>query len=182
MSNLFLRHGEVQNIKNIQYGSLPGYFLSNKGFIQAKEIGRYIKKNLKVQKIISSPILRARQTALTVNEHLDVNITYSEELTEWPGISSWHGLTIKEIKLTNEYKSYNEKSINLMKTNEPLEEVYERVNKLYSKNNDTLFISHQDTIRAFTYFYHNDKDFSKNRPSHCELQIIEDKNILRVTA
>ena len=87
----------------------------------------------------------------------------------------------KKIKLTNEYKSYNEKSINLMKTNEPLEKVYERVNKLFSKNKDTLFISHQDTIRAFTYFYQKDKDFSKNRPSHCELQIIEDKNILSVT-
>jgi len=181
MSNLFLRHGEVQNIKNIQYGSLPGYFLSKNGFTQAKEVGKYIKNNLKVQKIISSPILRARQTALTINEILGINITYAEELTEWPGISSWHGLTIKEIKLTHEYKSYNEKLINLIETNEPLEMVYERVNKLFSKNKDTLFISHQDTIRAFTYFYHNDKDFSKNRPSHCELQIIEDKNILSVT-
>ena len=57
MSNLFLRHGEVQNIKNIQYGSLPGYFLSKNGFTQAKEVGKYIKNNLKVQKIISSPIL-----------------------------------------------------------------------------------------------------------------------------
>ena len=56
MSNLFLRHGEVQNIKNIQYGSLPGYFLSNNGFIQAKEIGKKIKENFKVKKIISSPI------------------------------------------------------------------------------------------------------------------------------
>ena len=45
MSNLFLRHGEVQNIKNIQYGSLPCYFLSEKGNIHAKEIGKNLKKN-----------------------------------------------------------------------------------------------------------------------------------------
>lgn len=181
MSNLFLRHGEVQNIKNIQYGSLPGYFLSEKGNIHAKEIGKNLKKNFKVEKIISSPILRARQTALAVNEYLCVDITYSEELTEWPGVSNWHGLTIEEIKLTDEYKSYNENSINLIKTIEPLEKVYGRVNKLFSKNKDTLFISHQDTIRAFTYFHLNDKDFSKNRPTHCELQIIDNKNILSVT-
>ena len=118
MNNLFLRHGEVENNKNIQYGSLPGYFLSENGFTQAKEIGKKIKENFKVKKIISSPILRARQTALAVNEHLGINITYSEELTEWPGISTWHGLTINEIKLTNEYKSYSEKSIDLIKADE----------------------------------------------------------------
>ena len=181
MSNLFLRHGEVQNIKNIQYGSLPGYFLSENGLMQAKEIGKRVNENFKIQKIISSPILRARQTALAVNEHLKLDITYSEDLTEWPGISKWHGLTIDEIKLTSEYKSYNEKSINLLKTNEPLEEVYERVNKLFAKNRGTLFISHQETIRAFTYFHLNDEDFSKNRPVHCELQIIEGNNILSMT-
>ena len=181
MNNLFLRHGEVENNKNIQYGSLPGYFLSENGFTQAKEIGKKIKENFKVKKIISSPILRARQTALAVNEHLGINITYSEELTEWPGISTWHGLTINEIKLTNEYKFYSEKSIDLIKADEPLQEVYERVNKLFGNNEHTLFISHQDTIRAFTYFHLNDKDFSENRPSHCEVQIIEDKNILSMT-
>ena len=181
MSNLFLRHGEVQNIKNIQYGSLPGYFLSENGLIQAKEIGKIVKENFKVKKIISSPVLRARQTALKVNEHLELDITYSEDLTEWPGISKWHGLTIDEIKLTSEYKSYSEKSINLIKTNESLEEVYERVNKIFSKNRNTLFISHQDTIRAFTYFNLNDGDFSMNRPVHCEIQKIEDNNILSMT-
>ena len=81
MSNLFLRHGEVQNIKNIQYGSLPGYFLSEVGLAQAKEIGKQIKKDFKIKKIISSPILRARETALAINEFLGLNITYSEDLT-----------------------------------------------------------------------------------------------------
>ena len=78
-------------------------------------------------------------------------------------------------------KFYSEKSIDLIKADEPLQEVYERVNKLFGNNEHTLFISHQDTIRAFTYFHLNDKDFSENRPSHCEVQIIEDKNILSMT-
>jgi broad specificity phosphatase PhoE len=107
MNNLFLRHGEVQNLKNIQYGSLPGYFLSEKGVLQAKKIGKLIKKDYKIKKIISSPLLRARETALAVNESLGLDITYSQNLTEWPGVSNWHGLTIEEIKLTADYKSYN---------------------------------------------------------------------------
>ena len=77
MSNLFLRHGEVQNLKNIQYGSSPGYFLSKNGLLQAKKIGQQIKKDFKIRKIISSPLLRARQTAFAVNEELKLNITYS---------------------------------------------------------------------------------------------------------
>ena len=31
MSNLFLRHGEVQNEKDIFYSNLPGFYLSNNG-------------------------------------------------------------------------------------------------------------------------------------------------------
>ena len=178
MSNLFLRHGEVQNLKNIQYGSSPGYFLSKNGLLQAKKIGQQIKEDFKIRKIISSPLLRARQTAFAVNEELKLNITYSEDLTEWQGISKWIGLTIDEIKLTDEYKSYK---VNSIKTNEPLEEVYKRVGRIFKNNKDTLFISHQDTIRAFTYFYLSDKDFSKNRPDHCELQKIENNNILSMT-
>jgi broad specificity phosphatase PhoE len=181
MNNLFLRHGEVQNLKNIQYGSLPGYFLSEKGLLQAKKIGKLIKKDYKIKKIISSPLLRARETALAVNESLGLDITYSQNLTEWPGVYNWHGLTIEEIKLTADYKSYNEKSITLIKTKEPLEKVYERVFKLFSNNTDTLFISHQDTIRAFTYFYLKDENFSINRPDHCELQLIKNQNILSMT-
>ena len=39
MSNLFLRHGEVQNEKDVFYANLPGFYLSNKGETQAKDAG-----------------------------------------------------------------------------------------------------------------------------------------------
>ena len=35
MSNLFLRHGEVENKKNIHYSNLPGFNLSETGKEQA---------------------------------------------------------------------------------------------------------------------------------------------------
>ena len=53
MSNLFLRHGEVENVKNIMYGDIPGYRLSSKGVLQAKEAGNFIKDNFQIDKIIS---------------------------------------------------------------------------------------------------------------------------------
>ena len=46
MNNLFLRHGEVYNPKNIHYSNLPGFSLSTTGNFQAKSIGQKIKKKL----------------------------------------------------------------------------------------------------------------------------------------
>ena len=45
---------------------------------------------------------------------------------------------------------------------------------------NTLFVSHQDTIRAFTYFFTNDENFSMYRPKNCEIQFI-DNNIGTIT-
>ena len=74
MSNLFLRHGEVNNIKNIMYGDVPGYRLSLKGVNQAKGAGEFIRNNFEIEKIVSSPVLRARETSNYVRESLNVNI------------------------------------------------------------------------------------------------------------
>ena len=43
MSNIFIRHGEVENPKDIYYVNVPGYKLSNKGKKQAEETGEYLK-------------------------------------------------------------------------------------------------------------------------------------------
>ena len=51
MNNLFLRHGEVNNPKNIHYSNLPGFSLSTTGNFQAKSIGEKIKKNFEIKKL-----------------------------------------------------------------------------------------------------------------------------------
>ena len=64
---------------------------------------------------------------------------------------------------------------------ETLKSVYERVNIEYKNNENTLFVSHQDTIRALTYFYTNDENFSMYRPKNCEIQFIENNKIRTLT-
>ena len=177
MSNLFLRHGEVQNIKDIFYANLPGFYLSNKGELQAKDAAKKIKKLFNIQKIISSPLLRARQTASIVGEVLNIDIEVSHNIIEWSGQYEWVGKTIEEIKLTDSFKNYNNNPLNLTNTLETLKNVHDRFKLVYEKYENTLFVSHQDTIRAFTYYYLEDEDFSKNRPVHCELQLIKNKVI-----
>ena len=177
MSNLFLRHGEVQNKKDIFYANLPGFYLSNKGELQANEAAKKIKKLFNIQKIISSPLLRARQTASIVGEELNIDIEISHNIIEWSGQYEWVGKTIEEIKLTDSFKNYNNDPLNLKNTLESLKNVHDRFKLDYEKYENTLFVSHQDTIRAFTYYYLEEKDFTKNRPVHCELQSIENKLI-----
>ena len=91
MSKLFLRHGEVHNQKNIMYGDIPGYRLSEKGITQAVGAGIYIKNNFKIDKIISSPVLRARETSKYVSEYLEVEVEISNNLYEWSGVDGWMG-------------------------------------------------------------------------------------------
>lgn len=116
MSNLFLRHGEVQNEKNVFYANLPGFYLSNDGRTQAKNAGIKIKEQFDIKNIISSPLLRARQTAEIVNSVLKINITTSYNIIEWAGPSDWIGRTWDEIKLTQNFKNADDSPLNLMNT------------------------------------------------------------------
>ena len=50
------------------YNDIPGYRLSENGISQAKKAGMYLKNNFNIDLIISSPILRARQTSSYVAE------------------------------------------------------------------------------------------------------------------
>ena len=54
MTNLFLRHAEVLNKKNIQYANLPGFQISDQGKEQSVAAGKLLKNsNKKIEKIIS---------------------------------------------------------------------------------------------------------------------------------
>ena len=46
--NIFLRHGEVKNPKDILYYNTPGYELSEKGIKQAEHIAEKLKKDFKI--------------------------------------------------------------------------------------------------------------------------------------
>ena len=172
MNNLFLRHGEVNNPKNIHYSNLPGFSLSTNGNFQARSIGEKIKKNFEIEKIITSPLLRARQTAQLVNEFLNVKIEISNDIIEWQGPEGWTGKIFNEITNTEAYSKYKSNPLTIDTVNEPLEKVYERVKKLVSENQHSLMVSHQDTIRAYFYFELKEARFNLNKPNHCDVQYL----------
>ncbi len=164
MSNIFIRHGEVENPKDIYYVDVPGYKLSNKGKEQAEKTGEYLNSQNYNYEIISSPLLRARQTAEIISKVISVNITFDDSLYEWMGPISWRGLRFDEIDLST-----------VPNVGEEHTDVFKRVSKIDKKYENKIFVSHQDTIRSFTYFSIGDdkEDFTNDKPSHCEVQKID---------
>ena len=55
-------------------------------------------------------------------------------------------------------------------------DVYKKVQSIYEKANQCVFVSHQDTIRSFTYYKLKEELFNNNKPEHCAIhEIIKNK-------
>ncbi|HUQ85351.1 MAG TPA: histidine phosphatase family protein [Candidatus Limnocylindrales bacterium] len=147
-TNIYLiRHGEVYNPKKIVYGRLPRFRLSKKGELEIEHTAKFLKdKN--ITKIYSSPLLRARQTAVIIQKKLEL-----------PKISIEKNLL--EIKTSLEGKF--QKNLNLMSldyfsspirelSDDTMEDVSERMNKAVNKflrlhkGHSVVAISHGDPI------------------------------------
>lgn len=78
----FIRHGETDyNLEGIVQGQLD-IPLNKKGIQQAHELKNKLK-DLDIDIIFSSPLLRAKQTAEIINENFNVKIKYDERLKEF---------------------------------------------------------------------------------------------------
>jgi broad specificity phosphatase PhoE len=84
---LFIRHGAVENPRDVIYGRLPRFGLSALGRRQAAAAASattdWLKSLDPPRAIFSSPMLRARQTArIIANQFPEVKIHISQELNE----------------------------------------------------------------------------------------------------
>ncbi len=77
----FVRHGEVHNPKQIYYGRLPRFRLSDNGRLQALNTAK-ILQNEDITAVYSSPMLRARQTAGIIANLLQRTVHISSYLNE----------------------------------------------------------------------------------------------------
>lgn len=86
---LFVRHTDVHNPDNVFYGRLPRFHLSELGRTQAERTAEYLAKE-PIDRIFSSPQLRARQTARAIAQYhpeapLRISRLISEVYTSWQG-------------------------------------------------------------------------------------------------
>lgn len=81
MKLYLIRHGEVHNPNQVLYGRLPGFGLSALGKKQAQQTGEELK-NRNITALYTSPLLRARQTAIIIGAMLNLKSRTSTLLTE----------------------------------------------------------------------------------------------------
>lgn len=126
---LFIRHGEsLANGKGFFAGQLD-IELSNRGLAQAELVADWIFSNYKVDKVYSSDLSRAYNTAVPVAKRFNLSVIKSKELREINS-GDWQGKTFNELEKTFS-DSYGVwlKDIGNAKTpnGETVEELYQRI-------------------------------------------------------
>ena len=96
---VLVRHGLSSfNAKGLIQGRTDDSLLTDKGYEQAKKAGKALSK-IDFDKIYSSPLVRAAETAKTIKKSLNTEqkIVFDDNLLE-VDLSKWSGLKIDEIK------------------------------------------------------------------------------------
>ena len=77
-----IRHAHVYNPSDILYGRLPRFSISERGHHEASETARTLR-NLEIEELFSSPLLRCRQTAIKIlHYHPRLKLKQSRLITE----------------------------------------------------------------------------------------------------
>lgn len=153
---IFIRHGQSVANEEGRFAGQTNVPLTELGKAQAKYAAEYITKREKIDKIYSSDLQRAHNTALPVSEITGIPINDAKELREiCAGI--WEGRLANEIEVEyeKEFQTWRKDYANArLPGGESVQEVYERVVpfvKQIAKENDgltLLFASHASPIRA----------------------------------
>ncbi|BFH72518.1 2,3-diphosphoglycerate-dependent phosphoglycerate mutase [Sulfurisphaera javensis] len=145
----FIRHGQsISNVNRILSDELNAYPLTDEGRRQALNTANELKK-LNPDKIYSSPVLRAYQTAMIIGEVLNIIPIIDERLRERQ-LGELNNTKIDQLdhwKLKIARKEINVKGV------EPWDSLKRRmvnfVESILNEGNTIIAVSHFDPIRAF---------------------------------
>lgn len=150
-----VRHGEVENPDNLVYASLEGFGLSERGRIQAKEVGRYLG-SAPVVAVWSSPLQRALETAAPIAGRFGLPISIEPDLIEWRLLDRWIGSgwpTLDEDH-PGELAAYLADPTRLDFADETLRGLAERMTSAIKSIDgrhpagDVVIVGHQDPVQA----------------------------------
>lgn len=151
----FVRHGETNANIEKKYCGFTDIELNENGIIQAKEVSGKLK-DVKIDLIFSSDLMRAKMTVNEINKNRNIDIEYLENLREM-NFGELENLTFKEIG--EKFPKEKEKIINfkneyVFPNGESLKMLYERVNKCLKeilnkyKDENILIVSHSGAIES----------------------------------
>lgn len=153
MKIYFIRHGEAMDDVRNEYGGWYDPELAPAGIESAKKMARILKeKNIKVDKLLTSPLKRATQTAEIVGQEMglvpEINIYLKERNTY--GLLCGVNIDEAEIKypeLTTAYKNGDE-VLGYENYEFFLKRVRVLIDKLSNVNEDLICITHGKLLGA----------------------------------
>ena len=163
---VFVRHGLSSfNEKGLIQGRSDDSHLTQKGFKEAEAAGQALSE-INFDKIYSSPLKRAAETAITIEKIFkkEYQINFDDDLLE-VDLNSWSGLTIDEIKNKhpNSHKIWKNdpENLSLKDSNNkiyfPIKELYSQaknfIDRILSENHikensNILIIGHNAILRC----------------------------------
>ena len=192
---VLVRHGLSSfNAKGLIQGRTDESFLTDKGYEQARKTGQVLS-DINFDKVYSSPLVRAAETANTINKHLKKkqDIIYDNNLLE-VDLNTWSGLTLKEIKNKHPevYAIWKNDPENLIlkkneKTYKPIQDLFDQANnfiknilEIFSEKDDVniLIIGHNAILRCLilSLIGNPKKGFRKIRLENTSLSVINISN------
>jgi len=157
-----IRHGLTESNKNNIYAGWNEESLCQEGINALLEIGKKLKE-FKIEKIYSSPIRRAIQTAEVLNSFLNKAVEIEENLKEMK-MGPWEGLSEEVVaeKFPKEWRIWNlEPSELKLDGRETLKELHlralEAVKKISNLSDSLkiLAVTHVALIRVLIIYYNN---------------------------
>ena len=148
MNIYLLRHGEVENPKNVLYGRLPDFHLSEQGRVHIKRTAEeFIGKNIK--KIYSSPLERAVETSKIVLEVLglkETDLIIDERLIESQA-DKWQGTDLEVYKKTVVYSMSPKTQTEVELISHAGDRVLSVINgPIKDRGEDVVVVSHGDPL------------------------------------
>ena len=89
-----VRHGHVHNPDKILYGRLPEFRLSDAGEAMARAVAdSFVTNGFDIGRVVSSPLLRARQTAQPIADAFGLGVDIDDRVIE--AANAWQGTPVQ---------------------------------------------------------------------------------------
>jgi broad specificity phosphatase PhoE len=158
---LLIRHGSTDLLGRVLYGRMPGVFLNAEGRRQTGELASTLKARYSLDKIVSSPLERAVETAELIANATGSAITIDDGITEVDS-GSWTGKTFKDLNALDHWRQYNRRrSLTCPPGGETMMDVQSRswralqkMIDLQNTSSDTCaLVTHGDVIRCLLVLF-----------------------------
>lgn len=157
---LFIRHGQTTwNADHLLPGQLPGITLNDTGREQAARLADALAL-IPISAIISSPLERARDTAVIINQGRDLTIELEPNLMD-TNVGRWAGQKFDELtKIDPDWKAYVQDPSVAPEGIETFPQVQQRALEAVERwrTKDSIgaypaFVAHADVVKLLVAYY-----------------------------